>query len=58
MEMAKELLHGSGMSINAICQELSYNDLNYFCKLFTKETGISPAKYRKQAGSASQSGLC
>ncbi|MDR1685484.1 MAG: response regulator [Desulfovibrio sp.] len=53
MELAKELLSGSKMSINAICQELSYNDLNYFCKIFKKETGMSPAKYRKQAGSAS-----
>jgi YesN/AraC family two-component response regulator len=48
MELAKELLHGSNLSIDAICQELSYNDLNYFCKIFKKETGLSPAKYRKQ----------
>jgi YesN/AraC family two-component response regulator len=50
MELAKELLHGSKLSINAICQELSYNDLNYFCKIFKKETGTSPAQYRRQAG--------
>jgi YesN/AraC family two-component response regulator len=52
MEMAKELLCGSDMTINAVCMELSYNDLNYFCKTFKKETGMSPAKYRKQAENA------
>jgi YesN/AraC family two-component response regulator len=50
VELAKELLSGSKMSINAICRELSYSDANYFCKIFKKENGISPAEYRKQAG--------
>jgi YesN/AraC family two-component response regulator len=50
VELAKELLSGSKMPINAICRELSYNDVNYFCKIFKKETGMSPAEYRKQAG--------
>jgi YesN/AraC family two-component response regulator len=49
MELAKELLHGSDMPVNAISLELSCNDLNYFCKSFKKEVGMSPSEYRKQA---------
>lgn len=48
MDLAKELLHGSDMPVNAISLELSYNDLNYFCKSFKKEIGMSPSEYRKQ----------
>lgn len=48
MEVAKDLLHGSDMPVNAISLELSYNDLNYFCKSFKKEVGMSPSEYRKQ----------
>jgi len=48
MELAKDLLHGSDMPVNAISLELSYNDLNYFCKSFKKEVGMSPSEYRKQ----------
>jgi YesN/AraC family two-component response regulator len=59
VELAKELLSGSKLPINAICRELSYNDANYFCKIFKKETGMSPAGYRKQAGNdAGKALLC
>jgi YesN/AraC family two-component response regulator len=57
VELAKDLLSGSSMTINAICRELSYNDVNYFCKIFKKETGMSPAEYRKQAGNGVEKAL-
>ncbi|MDR1125646.1 MAG: response regulator [Deltaproteobacteria bacterium] len=52
MGLAKELLQGSDMPVNAISLELSYNDLNYFCKCFKREVGMSPSNYRKLSASA------
>ncbi|ABD86742.1 response regulator transcription factor [Rhodopseudomonas palustris] len=49
MELAKELLAGTERSITNIAKEFSYNDLNYFCKSFKKEIGVSPSEYRRQA---------
>ena len=47
MVIAKLLLNFSDLQINAIALELSYQDANYFCRLFKKETGLSPSEYRK-----------
>jgi YesN/AraC family two-component response regulator len=52
MELAKELLRGSDMPVNAISLELSYHDLNYFCRCFKKEMGLSPSVYRKHTVNA------
>lgn len=52
MEMARELLQESEMTVNAISFELSYNDVNYFCKSFKRHVGMSPSEYRKRARTA------
>ncbi|WP_114395551.1 response regulator transcription factor [Oleisolibacter albus] len=49
IEIAKEMLRETDRSITAIAAELSYNDVNYFCKSFKKEVGVSPAEYRRQS---------
>ncbi|MDH2926661.1 AraC family transcriptional regulator [Lonepinella koalarum] len=46
MALAKILLRYSDLQINQISIELSYNDLNYFCRLFKKVTGKTPSEYR------------
>lgn len=48
INIAKTLLEKSDLSINNIALELSYNDANYFCRTFKKQTGVSPSEYRKQ----------
>ncbi len=52
MELAKEMLAGTERSITDVAREFSYNDLNYFCKSFKKEVGMSPSEYRRQARGA------
>ncbi len=48
MERAKELLQASDLPVTNISLDLSYNDVNYFCKSFKKEVGVSPTEYRRQ----------
>jgi len=46
INMAKSLLQFSDLKVNTIARELSWQDANYFCRIFKKETGISPSDYR------------
>lgn len=45
--LAKSLLQFSDMKINTIALELAWQDANYFCRIFKKETNISPSDYRR-----------
>lgn len=45
--MAKSLLQFSDLKVNTIALELSWQDANYFCRIFKKETGIAPSDYRR-----------
>ena len=46
MEIAKELLENTDLPIINISLELSYNEPNYFSKVFKKTVGVTPTKYR------------
>jgi YesN/AraC family two-component response regulator len=48
IEIAKELLTGTELPVTNIALKLSYNGVNYFCKSFKKEVGMSPSGYRQQ----------
>lgn len=48
LKIAKKLLTTTDMPLGAICEETGIADYNYFIKLFKKQTGYSPAHYRKQ----------
>ncbi|MDO5115160.1 MAG: response regulator transcription factor [Synergistaceae bacterium] len=50
VEIAKELLRSTDMSIINIACELSYNETNYFSKVFKKKVGLSPTEYRQRFG--------
>ena len=43
---AKRLLETTGASLSEITTKVGYTDYNYFIKVFRKETGITPIKYR------------
>ena len=47
IQKAKELLRDESLSVEAIAEQVGYNDYFYFTKVFKKNTGISPSKYRK-----------
>lgn len=44
---AKELLHGSDLSIKEICGEVGYSDPNYFSRTFKKNVGVTPTEYKE-----------
>lgn len=47
IKKAKELLLRTGLSVNEISDRLGYANPQAFTRLFTKETGLTPAKFRK-----------
>ena len=47
LEDAKKLLSETDLSITEIALDTGFNDVSYFIKLFKKQFGISPLKYRK-----------
>lgn len=47
MNKAKQLLCRGDLSVNDVAEEVGYQDLKYFSKLFKKATGISPSEYKK-----------
>jgi len=47
IELAKDKLLGSTVSVSEIAYELGFEYPQYFSKMFKKNTGKSPAEYRK-----------
>ena len=47
IEHAKYLLSNSKMTVTEIASTLGYNDVNYFCRMFKRITGMSPGEYKK-----------
>lgn len=50
IEKSKRLLEDKSIYIYEIGMRVGYMDSNYFCKVFKKQTGISPETYRKKRG--------
>ena len=48
IETAKLLLADGKLNIKAICNEIGYNDPNYFSRLFKRFEGVTPTEYREQ----------
>ena len=48
MEKARELLSDTDIPIINIALELSYNEPNYFSRVFRKSAGVTPSQYREQ----------
>jgi len=46
MEKAKSLLEKTDMTIAEITNNVGYNEISYFSRLFKRRVGISPTKYR------------
>lgn len=46
MDLAKELIESSNLSLVQIALMCGYEDYNFFAKVFKKHTGVSPKKFR------------
>ncbi|HYE82422.1 MAG TPA: response regulator [Clostridia bacterium] len=49
MDRAKELLESTGLPVINIAMLLSYEEPNYFSRVFKKVTGMTPSEYRERA---------
>ncbi|MFZ5975517.1 MAG: response regulator transcription factor [Bacillota bacterium] len=49
IELAKEMLQRTEIPIMNIAMELSFNEPNYFSRVFKKKTGLTPSEYRDQS---------
>ena len=47
IDLAKQMLVDTDMSLPDIADELLYNETNYFGKAFKKKTGLTPSEYRE-----------
>ena len=47
IETAKEKLKNRKKTITQIADELQFESVPYFCKFFKKQTGLTPAEYRR-----------
>lgn len=48
IQEACRLLDTTGLKINQICQKVGIKDQYYFSRVFVRETGVPPSKYRKR----------
>lgn len=51
LEEAKQMLEGGALPIEAIANEVGYEDAGFFSRLFKRQVGLTPAQYRKRFGS-------
>ena len=54
MEEAKLLL-AKGYKVSKTCEAVGYSNYRYFCDVFKKQTGLTPAEYR--ATTAAEAGF-
>ena len=47
VKKAREMLEQTTLSISQVAEGVGIKDYNYFTKVFKKETGMTPSKYRK-----------
>ena len=50
IDSAKEFLHHPFISLEECSRENGFSSVQYFCRVFKKETGLTPSEYRKKWG--------
>ncbi|MCG3201502.1 MAG: HTH-type transcriptional activator RhaR [Gammaproteobacteria bacterium] len=50
IEESKHMLESTDMAVEAIAQEIGYEDAGFFGRLFRRKVGLTPAQYRRRFG--------
>lgn len=50
IEESKHMLESSEIAVEAIAQEVGYEDAGFFGRLFRRKVGLTPAQYRRRFG--------
>lgn len=50
LEEAKQMLEATELAVEAIANEVGYEDASFFSRLFRRQVGLTPAQYRKRFG--------
>jgi transcriptional regulator GlxA family with amidase domain len=51
LEEAKHMLESSDQPVEAIANEVGYEDAGFFSRLFRRKVNLAPGQYRKRFGS-------
>ena len=51
LEEAKQMLESGDLPIEAIANEVGYEDAGFFSRLFRRSVNLTPAQYRRRFGS-------
>jgi transcriptional regulator GlxA family with amidase domain len=55
LEEAKQMLEAGDFSIEAIANEVGYEDAGFFSRLFRRKVNLTPAQYRRRFGALRES---
>ena len=50
LEEAKQMLESGDQSIEAVANEVGYEDAGFFSRLFRRKVNLTPAQYRRRFG--------
>jgi transcriptional regulator GlxA family with amidase domain len=50
LEESKQLLETTSLAVEAVANEVGYEDASFFGRLFRRKVGITPAQYRRRFG--------
>ena len=51
LEEAKQVLETTGIPVEAVANEVGYEDASFFRRLFRRKVGLTPVEYRRRFGS-------
>lgn len=54
LEEAKQMLEATGQPVEAIANEVGYEDAGFFSRLFRRKVGLTPPQYRRRFGGLRQ----
>ena len=55
LEEAKQMLEAGEQPVEAIANEVGYEDAAFFSRLFRRKVGLTPVQYRRRFGSLRRS---